>query len=99
MGYATPARFHEIFRRACETAGVAYDATLVDRLIALLGHLKQPLRPSMPRDVVRQLQWEARYEGERAELTAATIARACRAYFALAPEVLGASHLSTPAAR
>ena len=97
VGYATRDRFHEIFRGACDTAGVAYDATLVDRLIVLLGHLKQPLRPSMPRDLVRQLQWEARYEGQQAELTAATIARACRAYFALAPEVLGASQLSSPA--
>jgi predicted ATPase with chaperone activity len=94
VGYASRAQFHEIFRRACVNAGVSYDASLVERLIVLLGHLKQPLRPSIPRDVVRHVKWEARFEGTKAELTAATIARACRAYFALAPEVLGEGDLA-----
>jgi hypothetical protein len=93
IGYATRDQFHENFRRTCTNAGVAYDAALVDRLIALLDHLGQPLRPSIPRDLVRHVKWEARYEGTRAELSAATIARACRAYFALSPQVLGEGEL------
>jgi hypothetical protein len=99
VGYATGAQFHEIFRRACVLAGLAYDAALVDRLILLLGHLHQPLRPSLARDIVRHVKWEARYEGTPAALNAATIARACRAYFALSPEVLGESQLGQDAGR
>lgn len=95
VGYATDAQFHEIFRRACVQAGLTYDALLVDRIILLLGHLHQPLRPSLARDIVRHVKWEARYEGLQAELSAATIARACRAYFALSPEVLGESQMAT----
>ncbi|CAA9354781.1 MAG: Predicted ATPase with chaperone activity, associated with Flp pilus assembly [uncultured Gemmatimonadaceae bacterium] len=94
VGYASREQFHEIFRRACAAAGLGYDPGLVDRLVGLLGHLNQPLRPSIPRDIVRHVKWEARYEGSKAELNAATIARACRAYFALSPEVLGDTQLT-----
>jgi predicted ATPase with chaperone activity len=94
IGYASREQFHEIFRRACAASGVAYEAPLVDRLIALLAQLGQPLRPSVPRDLVRHVVWEAKYEGGRPVLSAATMARACRAYFALGTSAVGESQLA-----
>lgn len=83
IGHATPEQFHEIFRRACDDAGLVYDAALVTRLIDFLTRqAKEPLRPCVPRDLVRQITWEARYDGVPPELTAAAMARACRSYFA-----------------
>ena len=82
VGYASPAQFHAIFERVCRGAGVTYDQAMVDRLIGhLQGTLDQPLRPCYPRDLVRQVCWEARYEGFPPQLTWEALSRACHAYF------------------
>jgi hypothetical protein len=84
VGHASPAEFHEIFRRVCQGARVAYDPALVDQLIEFLRNdVGEPLRPCVPRDLVRQIAWEARYDGRAPEFTDAALARACRTYFAL----------------
>ena len=91
IGYASPEQFHEIFRRVCADAGVAYDAPLVDRMINVMSsQIGEPLRPCIPRDVVRQITWEARYDGVPPQLTPAAMARACQTYFAIpAPDEAG----------
>jgi hypothetical protein len=84
VGHASPAEFHEIFRRVCQDGRVTYDAALVDQLIEFLRtDVGEPLRPCVPRDLVRQITWEARYDGRAPEFTDAALARACRTYFAL----------------
>jgi hypothetical protein len=66
---------------------VAYDAALVDQLIEFLRtDVGEPLRPCVPRDLVRQIIWESRYDGRAPEFTDAALARACRTYFALPEE-------------
>jgi hypothetical protein len=84
VGNAEPAQFHEIFRRVCAENAVEYDAALVDQLIEFLRtDVGEPLRPCVPRDLVRQIVWEARYDGRAPRFTDAALARACRTYFAL----------------
>jgi hypothetical protein len=84
IGNASRPEFHEIFRRVCAGAGVAYDAALVDQLIEFLERdVGEPLRPCVPRDLIRQIAWEARYDGALPRFTDTALARACRAYFAL----------------
>jgi hypothetical protein len=83
VGYASREDFHEVFRRVCAESGLTYSAPLVDRLIEFLTtQIREPLRPSIPRDIVRQIVWEARYDGVAPEFTPAAMARACRTYFA-----------------
>lgn len=87
VGFASERQFHAIFERVCADAGVACDAATVDRLIHhLRGALGQPLRPCYPRDLVRQLSWEASYDGRPAELTWDALLRACGSYFLEARE-------------
>jgi len=82
IGYASPEQFHEIFRRVCADVGLTYDGTLVDRVIEVLsGQMREPLRPCIPRDLVRQITWEARYDGVPPEFNAVAMARACESYF------------------
>jgi hypothetical protein len=84
IGNASRPEFHEIFRRVCAGAGVAYDAALVDQLIEFLERdVGEPLRPCVPRDLIRQIAWEARYDGALPRFTDTALARACRSYFAL----------------
>jgi hypothetical protein len=79
---ASRAEFHEIFRRACSEEGIGYDLLLVDQLIEYLQKdVGEPLRPCIPRDLVRQIRWEARYDNRPAAFTDAALARACRTYF------------------
>jgi hypothetical protein len=82
LGDVSGGQFHEIARRVCREADVAYDAEVVDRLITMISDdLGQPLRACHPRGIVQQISWAARYEGTVPELTEDAIARACRSYF------------------
>jgi hypothetical protein len=97
VGHASPAEFHEIFRRVCHGVRIAYDPALVDQLIEFLRNdVGEPLRPCVPRDLVRQITWEARYDGRAPEFTDAALARACRTYFALGEEQGAEGSASTP---
>ncbi len=82
LDYVTREQFREIFRRVCGQFNVPFDATVVDQLTEYLGRdLKQPLRPCYPRDLVRQVCWEAQFEKQQPVLDWATVARACHSYF------------------
>ena len=100
VGNASPEQFHEIFRRACAGTNLTYNAALVERVIEFLGtHVREPLRPCVPRDLIRQIVWEAQYDGGVPVLDGKAIARACRTYFALsapAAEAVAASTAGVP---
>ncbi|MFL5577506.1 MAG: ATP-binding protein [Gemmatimonadaceae bacterium] len=84
VGYATREQFHLIARGVCEQLGVPYDAPTVDRLVDYLtAELRQPLRPCFPRDLFRQVVWEARFDGHAPALEWGSVTRACRDYFGL----------------
>lgn len=84
IGYSSREQFHQIFRAVCEQYGVPYDQAVVDNLIVYLtADLQQPLRPCYPRDLVRQVCWEARFDKRPAVLSWENVSRACRDYFGL----------------
>jgi hypothetical protein len=98
IGYASREQVHEIFKRACAGARLAYDAALVDRVIELLtAHIKEPLRPCVPRDLVRQITWEAKYAGVPAALSPTALSHACRTYFALSKTSAGGHEIGAGA--
>jgi predicted ATPase with chaperone activity len=82
LDYIAADQLREIFRRVCIQYEVPYDPALADRLTEFLGtDLKQPLRPCYPRDLVRQVCWEAQFDGRPPALDWETLERACRSYF------------------
>jgi len=81
LDFVNRPQFHQIFQRVCSQSGLAYDATVIDRLVDLLTEMNQPLRPCYPRDFVDQICWTARYEGTQPQIRADTLAHACRNYF------------------
>ena len=82
VGYVSHEQFHEIFKRACQEAGVLYDYVVVEQLVSHLElALYQPLRPCYARDILQHLTWEARYEGRQPQLRWDAVERACRTYF------------------
>ena len=74
--------YREIFRRVCESKGVAYNDQGLAYLIQehYLKH-KRPKRGCHPRDIVDQLVDIARYLNVEAVLSKDLIDRACEAYF------------------
>jgi DNA-binding NarL/FixJ family response regulator len=81
VDYMQPPEFHQIFRGACGELGLAYDADMVDHLIALLATMGQPLRACFPRDIIRSICAAARYENCAPRLDHDAISRACDYYF------------------
>ena len=87
LGRVTPEQFHEIFRRACASSDLAYDASLVNDVMKRIEHeYEQPLRACHPRDLVNQIVWRAKYEDRAPALSVTSLADACRAYFLVRPE-------------
>lgn len=81
----TDDEFHEIFRRVCAEAGVPYDPAAVSAAIAeIRGTYRQELRPCQPRDLVRQICWQAKYLRQDPVLNAKALADACHNYFVAA---------------
>jgi len=90
MGAVSDEHFHEIFRRACEPLKLRYQRALVDATIKnVQEQFGQPLRACIPRDLLHQIVWQARYEGKEPVLNAEAIERACRAYFVARDTVSG----------
>lgn len=82
MNYVSRQQFHRIFQAISADYGVQYDTTLTDQLIELLtNRYNEPLRPCYPRDILRQINWMARYYGRAPQLDSATLEKACRNYF------------------
>ena len=84
IGYSSREQFHQIFRGVCAQLDVPYDEKVVDDLIVYLtADLQQPLRPCYPRDLTRQVVWEARFDRRSPVLDWESVSRACRDYFGL----------------
>jgi predicted ATPase with chaperone activity len=77
----SPEEFREIFRRVCNTFGLAYDDIVVEELITLIASMNQPLRPCYARDLVQHICWSARYAGRPPSLDSSSVMQACRSYF------------------
>ena len=75
-------QFGEIFRRVAADRGLECDGETVKALARHIRlHVKEPLRPCYPRDIINQVCWAARYEGIQANLNQTTVLRAADAYF------------------
>jgi predicted ATPase with chaperone activity len=75
-------QFEAIFRDCCEAHDLRYRDEAVD-LIYEDYYSRKGVEPRAchPRDLVRHIGDEARYRGERPELTLESLDRACRTYF------------------
>jgi predicted ATPase with chaperone activity len=74
--------FHRIFRNCTADRGVAFDPTLVDRLLDTYYRPRGiPLRGCHPRDLIEQALSMAEYLGLPRELTPDLLQRACESYF------------------
>lgn len=79
-----PRQYHEIFKRVCAKANLAYDAELVDYLIETYYlSVGRPMRSCHPRDIVERICDRAKYEDTTASLTRENIDWACVGYFTL----------------
>jgi hypothetical protein len=84
-----PNQFHEIFRRVCSKLGLDYDPEVVNYAIeTLISIYNEPLRACQPRDIVRQICWSARYDGNTPRLDRESVSEACRNHFHAAAEDL-----------
>lgn len=74
--------YAEIFRRACETAGLTPSAGVLDHLLAEWydGHDRQ-LRGCHPRDIIEALVDAARYDKRAPGITPELIDEVCATYF------------------
>ncbi len=82
LGNVTGAQFHDICRRVCGENKLAYDRTLIDKLIeTIASDLGQELRPCYARDIINQVCWTARYEQRPPQLDPDALAHAVRTYF------------------
>jgi predicted ATPase with chaperone activity len=82
LGKVTTEQFHEIFKRACANAGVAYDAELVtDVMHRIEREFEQPLRACQPNDLINQILWRAKFTQSKPALSLESLHDACKAYF------------------
>lgn len=81
IDYASRDQFREIFRNVCISRQLPYKPDLVDDLLGLLAKRDQPLRACCPRDIVDQVCWAAKYQGQEPQLTRESLYQACRNYF------------------
>lgn len=79
---ATSAEYATLFRQACAQVGVAFDNQVFDYLLACHAEHGVPLLACYPRDLLRQLRDQARYEERAPELSRATLDWAWDNYFA-----------------
>ena len=82
IGEVSSEQFCEIFRRVAVDKGVRYDSSIpIDLIDFIRVGLKQELRSCYPRDIVNQVAWAARYEGQTPYIDRAALKRAIDAYF------------------
>jgi hypothetical protein len=79
---ASTDEYTRLFRQACESVGVAFDAASFDYLLACHRERGVPLLACYPRDLMRQLRDLARYEDCAPELSRRTLDWAWDNYFA-----------------
>lgn len=73
--------YRTVFERACASEGIAFDEAPFARLLAEHRRLGRPLLACYPRDLLHLIASRARYLGVPAELSAALLDWAWRAYF------------------
>lgn len=82
LGTISDEQFVEVFRREASDHGLECDAVVLTDLIdAIRGKLHQALRPSFPREIVNQVCWAARYEGNEPMLDHSSVSKALENYF------------------
>ncbi|MGH7588842.1 MAG: ATP-binding protein [Gemmatimonadota bacterium] len=82
MENPTREEYEEIFRRACEARGIAYDGAAVDRIFRdYYDGRNIPPRGCHPRDIVLHVCDLARYERREPSLDERSLDDSCRAYF------------------
>jgi predicted ATPase with chaperone activity len=82
IGEVSSEQFCEIFRRVAIDKDVRYDSSIPADLINFIRvSLKQELRSCYPRDIVNQVAWAARYEGQTPYIDRPALKRAVDAYF------------------
>jgi MoxR-like ATPase len=75
-------QFCEIFRRVAGEQGLQCDTSILMELARFIREtVKEPLRPCYPRDLMNQIRWAAKYEGNQPVLDQPSIMRAVEAYF------------------
>lgn len=79
---ASTDEYTRLFRQACESVGVTFDAAAFDYLLACHRERGVPLLACYPRDLMRQLRDLARYEDCAPELSRRTLDWAWDNYFA-----------------
>ena len=78
----TPATFKLIFETCCREHGLAFDPSLVDRMIAEYFVPRGiPLRGCHPRDLIGRVLAQAEYLGLEHQLTGELLEDACAGYF------------------
>lgn len=82
IGAVKEEHFKEIFRRVAADHNIVVDEDLVSDLIDFIHNtLKQELRSCYPRDLVNQMVWAARYEGNELKIDRESLTRAVDSYF------------------
>ncbi len=79
---ASETEYHQLFRQACDQAGVAFDAAVFEYLLDCHRQRDVPLLACYPRDLLRQLRDLARYEDRPPELSRPNLDWAWDNYFA-----------------
>ena len=69
LGAVDGVEYREICTQVCESFGIPYSESAIDYLLSKFKHEGRPLLACTPRDLIGQLQDQARYRGLRAELT------------------------------
>jgi hypothetical protein len=82
IGEVTMEQYLEIFRRACEQYGLAFDQDIIQAMLArYYVPTSRPLRACHPRDLLENLIDNARSLGQAPQLTYDGIDAACQSYF------------------
>lgn len=82
IGYATKPQFQTIFRKACDELLLDYDEAVLEHLVRYITvELNRPLCSCYPRDILRQILWNASYRQAEPKLDKHTVEQACRNYF------------------
>jgi len=82
LGSITDKQFSEIFRRVAHENGLKVDQDTLQELIHVIrATQKEELRACQPRDLVNQICWKARYEGQKPILDRDSLMLAVKTYF------------------
>lgn len=82
IDYPTEEEFIRIFQAESWTRFLPYDKTKAGHVVEYITkELKKPLCQCYARDLIRQILWEASYQGREPNLTKESLERACLNYF------------------